>query len=872
MGDNILLINPAINSSSQSKIVNAVINTTFPTSLGTLAAYVASRGLGRARIIDEQLDFIEDADLPAVIGAIGSPRIVGLSVLTINSKRAYELAKKIKKIDPGCTVLAGGIHPTVLPDEALRSGIDIVVRGEGERTLEELSRSIISGSDPYKAAGISYVSEGKTIHNPARPPIDDLDEIPPFPYEYFEKDRLRYPSFGGIFTSRGCPYDCIFCSSRSISGKKYRYFSVARVVSEIKLLVEKYGQRTIWLMDDNIAGNRRRFQELLDAIAAAGLPASVAFHGSMRADNITEEILDKAKAANFKMLAFGMETGSETLMTLIDKGETVRQVVDAVEMTDRKGIAAATTIIFGLPGETSKDRWEAMRLVDKMPLSSVRFNTLTPYPGTPVYEMLKDRGEVVRKADWENFAVQYMWEGDELPYVPKGNSRYQLMFDTMFANLSFYLSPNGIRRMLRSSFAGGNVINMSDRWYLSPAKIWRMARLVLFLVTRFLYVSIRALADRMAPADHKGFDHIKEDLDSLSSRYENAGPSSSGAVAGIYDAYSAKVMENVIYEKYVDIKRPLYTRLPFNYQRLPAAIRYYGQRLLRTDGACDRSFPAWPFEGSLERLRKASKGRLPAASCAFSKALSWPGSKRSVVVLTHDIESDTNWTWVRRIAEVEMDLGFRSCWNVVPRLYRIDHDTLKWLKENGFEIGLHGYNHDNKLVFLAEAAIRRRIESAGPFMREYNIRGFRSPSWLRNAKLFGVLKDYFLYDMSALDVDRISPGGVGGSCSLFPYSVNGLVEVPTTIPYEYPLQRGVAADGLNDFWKGKISMIKEIGGAIAVITHPDPYYGGSDVLVDAYRKLLESFAADSGLARMLPREAAEHYIAETFTASREVRQ
>ncbi|MBN2452679.1 MAG: radical SAM protein [Candidatus Omnitrophica bacterium] len=864
MGKNILLINPAINSSSQNKIVNAVINTTFPTSLGALAGFLGARGIGPVRIIDEQLDFIKDRGLPGIILSLEKPRIVGLSVLTINSKRAYELGEKIKGVDPECLVVAGGIHPTVLPEEALSSpGIDMVVRGEGEKTFEELSRLVMSGDDPKNIPGISFKGKNGFVHNPDRPVIENLDDIPPFPYHLFEKDKDRYPSFGGIFTSRGCPYNCIFCSSRSISGKRYRYFSVGRVVSEIKALVEKYGQKTIWLMDDNIAGHSRRFMEILDSIIAAGFPGDVSFHGSMRADNISEAILDKAKAANFRMIAFGMETGSESLMSLIGKGETVKQVVDAVRMTNDKGIAAATTIIFGLPGETARDRRDAIKLANDMPLASTRFNTLTPYPGTPVYEMLKSRGEVVIKKDWENFAVQYMWEGDDLPYVPKGNDRYGLMFDTMYANLSFYLSVKGIKRILKSSFAGGNVIKMSGKWYLSPAKMWNMARLVFFLNMRFFYVALKVAIGRVRKGSSPGYDAVKDDLDKLSGYYDLRGEASgSGPVDSLYNLYAGKIFENVIYEKYADLKRPLYTSVPFNYQKIPAPVRYYGQKLFRRGSPPSSSFPLWPYEGSLERLRRASSKSLPEDCLRYTGRVSWPGDKKCALILTHDIENGNNWKWVKAIAEAEMEYGFRSSWNVVPRLYRIDYSVLDWLARNGFEIGLHGYNHDNKLAFLSEAHIRRRMDACKDIIGAYKMAGFRSPSWLRSGCLFRVLQDYFSYDCSVLDVDYISPAGVGGCCSVFPYMIGSLVELPTTLPYEFPVQCGVKPEDLNAFWKSKISRIKDDMGCVTVVTHPDPYYGGNDLMVRMYKELLKGLAADREMISMLPRDAAKHYAAQ----------
>jgi len=505
--EQILLVNPKVNPASQNGIINRVINTTLPTSLGVLAGYLMQAGWGSIRIIDEQLEELDHLGLERILSNMQAPKIIGFSVLTINSKRAHELARAIKQIDPKAVIVFGGIHPTVLPEEALKTGVvDVVIRGEGEVTFEALIRRIDVCRDYTDLEGISYQKDSTIHHNPDRPLINKLDAIPQFPFHLFEKNKNQYTTFGCVFTSRGCPYNCIFCSSRSISGKQYRYFSIERVVSEIRRLVNEYGQQTIWLMDDNIAANRRHFLKLLDAIMAAGLHQGVCFHGSMRGDNIDEALLKKAKACNFKMISFGLETGSEPLMKLVQKGETVSEVAEAIRLTDSAGIATATTIIFGLPTETRADRRAAIRLVKSLPLSSVRFNTLTPYPGTPVYKMLKPTGAIHIKPDWENFAVQYLWEGDDLPYVPENTDRYELMFDTMSANLSFYLSPKGIIRMLKSSFAGGNIVSLQRAWYFSPKTLWVFFKVFLYLMKRFTTVSYRFLISRL----HQWFIHTKK--------------------------------------------------------------------------------------------------------------------------------------------------------------------------------------------------------------------------------------------------------------------------------------------------------------------------------------------------------------------------
>jgi len=495
MKENVLLINPAVNPESQSKIVNQMINKIFPTSIGILSGYIMDRGVvDSVRIIDEQIELIEDKNIKQIILSLERPRIIGMSVLTLNSKRAYDLADKIKRVDSNALVVLGGIHPTVLTEEALNhKDIDLVIRGEGEETFKELVELVLNEKDYKRINGISFRRNGNIFHNFDRAMITNLDDIPPFPYHLFEKDLDKYPSFGGVFTSRGCPHKCIFCSSRNISGMRYRMYSLERIVSEIKLLVEKYNQKIIWLMDDNIAVNPKRFKKFIELIIKEDLHKKTEFHGSMRGDNLTDEVLEWAKKGNFRMIAFGMETGTEPLMKLLDKRETVESIINAIKKTSQSGIVTAATLIFGLPTETRKDRWRTVKLVRSLPLASARFNTLVPYPGTPAFDQLNREGKVLIKKDWANFAVQYMWEGDDIPYVPDGNSRYELIFDTMFANLSFYISFSGIMKLVKSPFAGGNVVKLSERWYFSPRTMWRLTMLFLYLSRRFSMVTYKML-------------------------------------------------------------------------------------------------------------------------------------------------------------------------------------------------------------------------------------------------------------------------------------------------------------------------------------------------------------------------------------------
>lgn len=400
------------------------------------------------------------------------------------------MARMVKQIEPEAITIFGGIHPTIAPEDCLYAGaVDFVARGEGEITLKEFIEAVHNGRDPREVAGLSWLEGQKIVHSADRLFIENLDEIPPMPYHLFAENRHFYPNFATVMGSRGCPHNCFFCSNRSISGKRYRFYSTDRVVEEITTLVEKYDQALVAFQDDNIAVNKKHFIELCDKIIARGLHKKTAFHGNLRGDDATLEVLQKMKEANFAIIYYGMETGQEHLMRTINKGETVQEVVDAIYRAHDVGLNVGTTIIFGLPGETAADRKATRKLVSSLPLASVRFNTLAPYPGTPAFTQLKHKLTIF--PEWKNFSVQHMWESDYIPYVPDGNSRLGLIFNTMWANLSAYVSPKGIYRMLKSPVAGGAVIRLESHWYTSISKLWKIAKVAFILFFRFGSVALR---------------------------------------------------------------------------------------------------------------------------------------------------------------------------------------------------------------------------------------------------------------------------------------------------------------------------------------------------------------------------------------------
>ncbi len=457
-----------------------------PIGIGILAAYLLSKNKD-VKILDENVISITDSLLDSFVRDISKPYIFGISCVTAAVERGYKLARIIKIRYPKSQVIIGGIHPTVLPEEALQTGlVDIVVRSEGEETLNLLYEAIKGGYDYTKIPGISFKDGNKIVHNPPARLIPDLNLLPLFPFYLFEEHQDKY-NFGFTLSSRGCPYDCIFCSQRLVSGRKYRYVAPDRVIEEIDLLVNKYNQKSIIFLDDNFTTNKARLKELCDLMYKERFYKKAGFHCQARGDSVDTEIFEYLKRAGFKFIDFGMETASERLMKLINKGETVEDNIKAVRLAKKFGFRVSATFILGLPTEREEERREAYKLAKRLDLDYVRFNNATPYPGTMLYEIAREEGRLNIDEDWSNInacgsLVGGYFSKTKLAYVPKTTTEIRLRKDIFKANVFFYLKPKSLIRILKEGMIPPGWLVLPRAWYVKPKEWYYIFRLLLRLL------------------------------------------------------------------------------------------------------------------------------------------------------------------------------------------------------------------------------------------------------------------------------------------------------------------------------------------------------------------------------------------------------
>jgi radical SAM superfamily enzyme YgiQ (UPF0313 family) len=450
--------------------------------------------------IDEQVDDVLPL-VPELLKGMDPPYVFGFSVLTAGVKSALEVSRKLKELYPSSFVVFGGAHPTLATDEMLSyKQVDAVIRGDGEGPLVELAKCIRDGKDYRHIANLSYRKEDEQIvHNPAGYFLADIDTYSPFPYELF--DRRKY-DMGFLLSSRGCAFRCIFCSINAMpGGRVYRFRTPESIVGELELLRSEYGVKTVMILDDNFLLRKQRVYELIDHMRKRGLDKQFTFTFQARGDSADEHLYRELFSVGFKNVLFGLETASEEVMRSIKKDETVAECAEAVRLAKKVGMTTGGTFIFGLPGETHKDRMACVRFAKQLPLDVVRFNNAIPYPGTELYDMAIREGRMNIQGLYENFSAvagitENPFRGVPFAYVSSGNTEDEIRRDILIGHFSVYMNVGKIFRSLFTSGRESKWINVGDSCLGFLKKLPALAVLGFLLGMKFLQMLYLGLLKR----------------------------------------------------------------------------------------------------------------------------------------------------------------------------------------------------------------------------------------------------------------------------------------------------------------------------------------------------------------------------------------
>jgi radical SAM superfamily enzyme YgiQ (UPF0313 family) len=444
----VLLINPK---------TNLPIETRTSPSLGlAYLGAVSERQSHAVRIYDGDVEHIS---LERVLRDF-APDLVGITANTIQIKSAWRDAAIVKSV-ADLPVVLGGPHPTVLPTESAgRPEVDIVVRGEGEATWEELCqwrgadgewRGAIS--DLQSVPGISYQTpDGQVHHNPDRPVIENLGSLPLPAYHLFRLDRytnlqptvdrIAGPSYP-ILTSRGCPYRCTYCSQ--IGPRLWRMRSPENVVAEWRWLVRDLGAAEIGVLDDSFNINRQRVLDICDLLIKEELTHVpwIMING-IRANLADKELLGRMKQAGCIRSAFGVESGNQEILdSVIDKQLTLEQVRAAFKAAKEVGMETIGFFMVGLPGETEETMEDTIRFAIELDPVVANFSMATPFPGTEMSRIVEEKGRLLVK-DYDDFAF---FEG-RASFEMDGMTAELVERKWKEAYRRFYLRPSRVMRTL----------------------------------------------------------------------------------------------------------------------------------------------------------------------------------------------------------------------------------------------------------------------------------------------------------------------------------------------------------------------------------------------------------------------------------------
>jgi len=313
------------------------------------------------------------------------PDLFGVTMMTYYHNLAYEIVGFLKQFDK--PVIIGGPHVSTLKEVAVtESGADYGFMNEAEISLVDFCKN-----RPLKdIGGLIYRHNGKLKIN--RPVIIERLDLVPFPqYKNINMSqyaRKRVP----IISSRGCPYQCIFCTISTVMGRKYRFRSAENIFSELKHWYD-LGYRDFDFQDDNFTVNKERVFKLFDLIEKAGMKCLFMQCGNgIRADLSNEELLKRMKDVGFRAIAFGVETFDSKVLVRVKKGETNKQIERGVKMALKVGLEVSLFFIVGLPGETTKTFKKSINFALKYRISTATFYNLIPFPETELFQWVVNNG------------------------------------------------------------------------------------------------------------------------------------------------------------------------------------------------------------------------------------------------------------------------------------------------------------------------------------------------------------------------------------------------------------------------------------------------------------------------------------------------
>jgi radical SAM superfamily enzyme YgiQ (UPF0313 family) len=379
---------------------------------------------------------IEEISTPDYRTLDFQPDLVGISSISSTAPRAYELADFYR--GQGLPVVLGGAHPSFLPLEGLEHA-DFVICGEAEGALPELIHALENGGNLAEIHNLCYRDGDIIRQNPWRPFLGDLDSLPIPNYNLIHgwKPQNRR-GVVSIATSRGCPFNCTFCSVILLFGRKHRVNSIDRVIEEIRQ--NGLHSRHIFFCDDNFTADRKRAKELCERIIAEGL--KIEWSAQVRVESAKDaELLELMAKSGCYIVFVGLESINPATLKAYNKAQTVEGIKDCVVNFHKFGIKVHGMFVFGSEEDHYQVIRDTVKFSRQLDLDSLQYLILTPVPGTAFYKEMEAQNRIICR-DWSQY------DGHHTVFQPRQFTPFELQMETTQAMKKFYSWTSVIKRLI----------------------------------------------------------------------------------------------------------------------------------------------------------------------------------------------------------------------------------------------------------------------------------------------------------------------------------------------------------------------------------------------------------------------------------------
>jgi radical SAM superfamily enzyme YgiQ (UPF0313 family) len=385
------------------------------------------------------------------------PKIVIINAATPSIENDLSTCQIVKRANHSISTAIIGIHGTALPEECLQlqNNLDFVIRGEPEFTTLELCQTVKNNGAFQSINGLSYRDGSRTVHNPDREVVADLNTLPFPAWDLINTDKYRMPFTDKKFllaaTSRGCPYQCVFCADGAYYGKKLRMRSPAKIVDEIEWVVSQFKINNFLFWSESFTINSQFAMNVAEEIINRKL--NIEWVCNSRVDNVNLELLTTIKKAGCWMIGYGVESGNEMILRQIKKQISTRDIINAVGLAKKVGLEVTAHCVLGFPQDTKETILETIEFVKRLDVNYVQFYCAVPFPGSELFNEAK-KNDWICSDDWRKFEQNF-----SVLNTPHLTAK-EIMRLRNFAYRSFYLRPKTIWRIIRQIRTFPQFINL----------------------------------------------------------------------------------------------------------------------------------------------------------------------------------------------------------------------------------------------------------------------------------------------------------------------------------------------------------------------------------------------------------------------------